>query len=92
MSRKEAGRGFVIIEDNVDASVRRLEDNIKKSKEKLIVAARNSTDTRMIDRTTRKQKWEEKQVISREISQEKTWALLRKGNCTREPNWWVGWI
>ena len=41
--RKE-GRGHASIDENVDASIRRLEDNIKKIKEGLIMATRNSTD------------------------------------------------
>ena len=46
------------------ASIRRLEDDMKKSKEKLITATRNNTDNTRTDRTkiTRKQKWEEKQL------------------------------
>ena len=34
ISRKEGGRGLDSIEDSVDTSIRRLEDYIKKSKEK----------------------------------------------------------
>ena len=47
-------------------------------------AASNGTDGIIINRTTRKQKWEEKQFYwyfkrqPREISHEKTWTWLRK--------------
>ena len=68
-----------------------LEDNIKKSKERLIAATRNSTDNLIKERTiTRKQKWEEKQLgvyfkrQIEEISQEKSWTWLRKGKLKRE--------
>ena len=33
VSRKKGGRGLASIEDNVDTSFQRLEDNIKKSKD-----------------------------------------------------------
>ena len=36
VSRKWGGKGFASIQDSVDASIRRLEDDIKKSKERLI--------------------------------------------------------
>ena len=51
VSRKEEGRGLASIEDSIDASIRRLEDNIKKSKEKLITATRNSSGNIKLNRT-----------------------------------------
>ena len=39
----EGGRGLASIEDSIDISIRRLEDCIKKSKERLITATRNKT-------------------------------------------------
>ena len=84
MSRKEEGRGLTNIENGVNAPIQWLEDYIKKSKERLIMTARNSTDTIMIDRTTtKKQKWEEKPLYgyfnweTSEISHEKPWTWLR---------------
>ena len=89
-SRKEGGRGLASIEDNVDASIWRLEDYIVKHEGGLITAIRNDTDNLMDNRMTitRKQKWEGKQIYRRfkrlinNISQDKTW--LRKGNFKRE--------
>ena len=43
VSRKEGGRGFASIEDNMEASIRRLEDYITKSTERLIRATRKNT-------------------------------------------------
>ena len=61
VSRKEGGRGLVSIEDTVDASIQRLEDNIEKHERGLITAIRNDTDNTIDERmTTRKQKWEGK--------------------------------
>ena len=90
MLRKE--RGFTSIQDNVDASIRRFEDLIKKTRGRLITATGNNTDNTGINWTTitRKQKWEEKQLYgyfkrqTSEISHLKTWTWLRKGNLTRE--------
>ena len=86
--RKEEGRGFASIEDSVDASIQRLEENIEKTRRGLITAIRNDTDNTIDDRmtTTRKQKWEKKQLYGRfkrlinNISPQKTWTWLRKGN------------
>ena len=54
----------------------KLENYIKKSKERLITAIRNSTDNITINRTTitRKQKWEEKTTVR--IFQAKNWQNL----------------
>ena len=57
VSRKEGRRGLASIEDNVDASIRRLEDYIEKHERGLITAIRNDTDNTMNRMTiTRKQK------------------------------------
>ena len=61
---------------------------IEKCRGRLITATRNKTDHMRISRPeiNRKQKWEEKQLYGRfkqrtsDISHEKTWAWLRKGN------------
>ena len=60
VGKKKGGRGFASFEDSKDASIRGLENRMKKSKERLITAGNNNTDN--INRTTitRKQKWEEK--------------------------------
>ena len=65
-SRKEGGRGLASIEDSVDASIQRLEDYIEKHEWGLITAIRNDTDNTIDDSmTTRKQKWEKKQLYGR---------------------------
>ena len=92
VSRKEGGRGLASIEDSVDASIQRREDYIEKHEGGLITAIRNNTDNTIDNRMTktRKQKWEEKQLNGRfkrlinNISHEKTWIWLRKGNFKRE--------
>ena len=67
VSRKEGGRGLARIEDSVDASIQRLDDNIQKHDGGLITAIRNDTDNTMNNRMTitRKQKWEGKQLYGR---------------------------
>ena len=67
VSRKEVGRGLANIEDSIDASIQRLEDFIEKHERGLITAIRNDTDNTIDDRmtTTRKQKWEKKQLYRR---------------------------
>ena len=80
VSGKEEGRGLASIEDNVDASIQRLEDYIEKDERGLITAIRNDTDNTMDNRMTitSKQKWEGKQLYRRfkrlinNISHEKT--------------------
>ena len=64
VSRKERGRGFVSIEDSVDASIQRLEDYIHKHDGGLITAIRNDNDNTIDNRMTinRKEKWEGKQI------------------------------
>ena len=71
VSRKEGRRGLASIEDSVVASIQQLEDYIEKHERGLITAIRNdtdnSTDNSLDDRmtTTRKQKWEKKQLYGR---------------------------
>ena len=92
VSRKEGGRGLASIEDSVDASIQRLEDYKEKHEGGLITTIRNNTDNTIDNRMTkiRKQKWEEKQLHGRfkrlinNISHDKTWTWLRKGNFKRE--------
>ena len=92
VSRKEGGRGLASIEDTVDASIQRLEDYIEKHERGLITTIRNDTDNTIDERmtTTRKQKWEGKQLyghfkrLINNISHQKTWTWLRKGNLKRE--------
>ena len=52
VSRKERGRGLASIEDNIDISVRRVKDYIKKNKESLITVTRIKTDNTKINRTS----------------------------------------
>ena len=92
VSRKEGGRVLAIIEDSVDASIQRLKDYIQKHEGGLITATNNETENTMNNRMTiiRKQKWEGKQLYGRfkrlknNISHDKTWTWLRKGNIKRE--------
>ena len=90
--RKEGGRGHVSIKDSVDTSIQRLEVYIEKHERGLITAIRNDTDNTIDNRMiiTRKQKWEGKQLYGQfkrlisNISHDKTWTWLRKGNLKRE--------
>ena len=90
--RKEGGRGLASIEDSVDASIRQLEEYIEKHEGGLITVMKNDSDNTMDNRMTitRKQKWHEKQLYGRfkrlinNVSHEKTWTWLRKGNFKRE--------
>ena len=68
VDRKEGGRGLASIEDSVDASIQRLEDYIEKHDGGLITAIRNDTDNTVDNRMTktRKQKWEGKQLHTRQ--------------------------
>ena len=43
VSRKHGGRGLASIEDSVDASIQRLDDNTQKHDGGLITATRNDT-------------------------------------------------
>ena len=47
VSRKEGGRGLASIEDSIDVSIQRLDDNIQKHEGGLITATRNDTDNTM---------------------------------------------
>ena len=86
--RKEGGRGLASIEDSVHTSIQRLENYTEKHERGLITAIRNDTDNTIDVRmtTTRKQKSEKKQHYGRfkrqinNISHQKTWTWLRKGN------------
>ena len=51
VSRKEGGKELASIEDNVDASIQRLEDYIENREEKLITATRINIDDTRISRT-----------------------------------------
>ena len=90
--RKEGGRGLTCMEGSVDTSIQRLEDDIEKHERGLITAIRNNTDNTIDKRMTktRKQKWEGKQLhvcfkrLINNISHDKTWTWLRKGNFKRE--------
>ena len=65
VSRKEEGRGLTSIEDSVDASIQKLEDNIENHEGGLCTTIRNDTD--MIDdrmTITRKQKWEKNSMAA----------------------------
>ena len=90
--RKEEGRDLASIEDSVDTSIQRLEDYIEKHERGLIMVIRNNIDNTIDNRMriSRKQKWEGKQLYGRfkrlinNISQDKAWTWLRKGNFKRE--------
>ena len=92
VSRKEGERGLAIIEDSVDAPKQRFENYTQKHDGGLITAIRNDIDSMMdnIMTITRKQKWEGKQLHGRfkrlinNISNDKTWLWLKKGNFKRE--------
>ena len=84
VSRKEGGKGLASIEDTVGASIQQLEEYIEKHERGLITAIRNYTDNTIDERmtTTRKQKWEGKQLYGRfkrlvnNILHQKTWTWL----------------
>ena len=92
VSRKEGRKGLDNIEDSVDASIKQLEAYIEKHERGLITTIRIDTDHTIDDRmtTTRKQKWEEKQLygcykrLINSISHQNIWTWLRKGNLKRE--------
>ena len=89
VSRKQGGRGLASIEDTVDASIQRLGYYIEKHEGGIITTIRVDTINERMT-TTRKQKWEGKQLYGRfkrlinNISHQKTWTWLRKGNLKRE--------
>ena len=92
VSSKKGGSGLPSIEDSVYASIQRLEYYIQKHEGGLITAIRNDNDNTKGNRKkiSRKQKWEGKQLYGRfkllinNISHDKTWTWLRKGNFKRE--------
>ena len=87
---QERRKEKLCMEDSVDASIQRLEDYREKHEGGMITAIRKDTDNTMDNRITRKQKGEEKQIygcfkrLINNISNEKTWMWLRKGNLKRE--------
>ena len=88
---KRRGRRLASIEDTVDASIQRPEDYLENQERGLITTIRNDTDNTIDERmTTRKQKWEGKQLYGRfkrlinNISHQKIWTWLKKGNPKRE--------
>ena len=85
-SRREEGRGFVSIEDSVEASIQRLEDYIQMCRGRLIAATRNKTNDTKTRRTkiTRKQPYRRFKRLISDVSHEKTWTWIRKGNLKRE--------
>ena len=92
VSRKEGKSGLASIEDTVDASIQWLKEYIEKHERGLITAIRNDIDNTIDERMTltRKPKLEGKQIYGRlkrlinNISHQKTWTWLRKGNLKRE--------
>ena len=62
--KKRKGRRTTIIEDSGNASIWGLDDYIKKSKDRLITVAGNSSDNIRANRRRRtgKQRWKEKQL------------------------------
>ena len=92
MSRKEEGRRLTNIEDSVEPSIQWLEDYIEKRGRKVITATRNNNINMRSNgpEITKKQKWEEKQLyghfqrLINDISLEKMWTWLWKGNFNRE--------
>ena len=91
ISRREGGRGLTSIEDSVDASIQWLVNFIEKHEGGQITAIRNRTDNTMGNRMTiTRKKWKERQLDDRfkrlinNISLDKTWAWLKKGNFKRE--------
>ena len=90
--RKEGGRALANIEDSVDTYIQRLKDYIEKYERGLIITIRNNTDNTIDNRMTktRKQKREGKQLHGRfkwlinNISHDKIWTWIRKGNFKRE--------
>ena len=67
VSRKEGGSGLASIEDSIETSIQRLEDYIEKHERGLFTNFRNDMDNTIDERmtTTRKQKWEGKQLYGR---------------------------
>ena len=91
-AKKRRERGLASIGDNVDTSIQWLQDCMQKSRGILMTASRNNTnDTRTSGTAiTRKQNSLENQLNGRfkrltsDISHEKMWTWLWKGNLMRE--------
>ena len=82
--RKEWGRELA----SVDTSIQRLEDYIEKYERGLITTIRNNTDNTVDKRKTKTREGKQlhgrfKRLINN-ISHDKTWTWLRKGNFLRE--------
>ena len=82
--RKKGGRVLAPIEDSIDASMKQLEDCIKKCSKRVNTVKRNNTDNPMINRrATRIQTSEEKTVwifqaiIKRNLTHE-DWDMDKK--------------
>ena len=94
VSRKEGGTGLVRIENGVDTSIQWLKNSIEKHTGRPLTAIWNNTDNTRINRTKiiGKIKREEKQLYGQlkrqttNISHEKTWTWLRKGNLKEKLN------
>ena len=84
---RKGGSGLASIKDSVDPSIWRLEDYIKKRKERLITASSNSNGDIRANRTmSRKQKWKEKQLYGYfkwNFAQENLYVATKK-NLRRE--------
>ena len=91
---KKAEKDLLAFKITIDASIQRHKDYIDKVRGRLITALRNNTDNTNITRIEitkkKKHKWEGKQLSvhfnrqKKNISHEKTWTWLRKGNYKRE--------
>ena len=89
---KKGGRELSSIEDNVHASIQRLEDDIKNPAEDWLQQPETIQKTTSISRIKiiRKLKWQRKNFYDHfkwqtsKISVEKTWTWLRKGNLKKE--------
>ena len=88
VSRKERGRGLSSTEDSVETLIWRLEDYIEEG---LVTAIRINTDNTMDSRMTiTREKMGKKQLsggfkrLISNISHDKIWTWLRKGNFKRE--------
>ena len=81
------------LKDCINRSIQRIEEYIKKSKERLITAASNSNDSLRSKRKTiktRRPKWKEKQLYryfkrqTVDSPYEERWTCLRKENLKKE--------
>ena len=89
---KKERKGLASFENSVHALIQRLESYVEKHEQGLMTAIKNNADNTIDNRMTitRKQKWEEKQIyghfkrLINNISHDKTWTWLRKGNFKRE--------